>query len=555
MRLLVAFASTLLTRANSRSSSFRLSATSEFVGCPLASCSTAGTRLIGTIPIPTLLPRRAWSWAFPANAPAITGLGCVTNAETVVCSIPLETVGSTWSGLVSLSAIDGSENFNSTAEATVHCDVDSSLEGRGSALPLVSYVGQVVTVSGSSVSLLDASGASEWQHHVGVSCDTNQTFASVSLTNQTLTALEFVAGGLLFTYLADGTPLASLYLRANATMPGYPSAASTAIARFLPHADGIYFPIGSLQPNSGLRAFYVSRFYHCGIDSCAIEGLSIAPSSVIGLIAMEVHSGIVDRMRLPWPNVATPIALPAELAACTPDAPASPTDSPVREILAVAGPLLLSDSTLIVALTCSKGASATHIYAFNVAGDEGAVPLWNASIDTATPPSLLLDPSARRAALADGVIWLTPSGPRGVRIVARHTNKGVLLVDAVLGDVVKAGRSDSCSLISELSADPTLRLELASPPVGGDGPLGEAVVLLPADALAAGGQFVWSGVIAVNTSSVAMGVTPTLLWCSQSQNRIAGAIAVATADSSDARNVSNARIVFVDGSGVHGLEM
>lgn len=469
-------------------------------------------------------------------------------------------MGATWSGLVSLSAVDGSERFNSTAEATVHCDVDSSLEGRGSALPLVSYVGQVVTVSGSSVSLLDASGASEWQHHVSISCDTNFSFASVSLTNQTLTALEFVAGGLLFTYLADGTPLASLYLRANATtnsfvsVAGADSAAGTTGARFLPHADGIYFPIGTLQPNSGLRAYYVARFYVCGVDSCAIEGLSITPSSVIGLAAMEVHSGIVDRMRLPWPNVATQIALPPELAACTPDTPAAPSDSPVREILAVSGPLLLADATLVVALTCSRGTRASHVLAFNVAGDEGAVPLWAVSVNTTLPPSLLLDPSARHATRAAGIIWLTPSEPsHGVRIVAHHTSSGAPLVDAALSDVVRAGSAASCSLVALLSADPTLRLELASPPVGGDGPAGEAVVLLPADALTADGQSAWSGVVAVDTSRAVTGATPTLLWCAQTQGRIAGAIAVATADSRDATNVTNARIVYVDAAGVHGL--
>jgi len=181
---------------------------------------------------------------------------------------------------------------------------------------------------------------------------------------------------------------------------------------------------------------------------------------------MDLHPG-VPRMLLPW---RTRFRLPAELEACTPLAGD-------RETLAIAGPVVFPDQSLLVSALCmnaSTGAleSSLHLFALSVDAPNAAegsqiwatsisVASWWGKTDTALdriePPVLMRDPSD------EGFAFVFAGGPQGDAHALRiNVSSGVAVSEWNLREVFLGSPGPLAQVLQE---DPAARVTLSAPPL------------------------------------------------------------------------------------------
>ena len=175
-------------------------------GCVMAGCNPAGTRVVN-LNLPSRQPSVVWTWRARKDAtfadafsttPVTTLAGCVSNFDAVRCAVPLYRENKTWSGLLGLSALDGSETFTFDGVSTVHCDSDDSWAGVGANLPLLSVRGDAVLFSNDGVALVENSGIPAWAEAMQPQKPCAAPPSSPSFTNSSLPAFVYIVGAEVF---------------------------------------------------------------------------------------------------------------------------------------------------------------------------------------------------------------------------------------------------------------------------------------------------------------------------------------------------------------------
>jgi hypothetical protein len=448
-------------------------------GCGMEGCEP-GRSFLTTLPLPPgpAAPRLLWSLPFPpppdCASTASPSPGCVSQGSLAACSVPLSCNSSGFArGLVGLTA-DGVGTYNYTGPGSGRCSSDASSTGVPSTLPIMDAFGDVVLWDNEGVSLLQ-SGDVEWTWPIDPQSYCGDILSSPSVSNTSRVLFYIGTRAEVFGYYADGVPVASVVLYANATPPTAleegredeaapsrehhaPSSPSHPLSLSVPRADGLAVPIAP-QVSDGIRFLYLCRFFTANVSGGGEEPRPLlVPTPQLILAAMDLHDDGIPRMGTPWQ-----LPIPRGDGVVEGCVPPSAGIFPAREPLYVAGPLLLPTNIVVVALSCNaSGVGAGRRAA--AAGDSnadadagGATTILGLAIDEPQPsfPAVTwtahvsLGPGASAYSLfrdasprAPAALWLAPLD--GDVLTALDGATGHVLASVNVSGLVAGANASAC---------------------------------------------------------------------------------------------------------------
>jgi hypothetical protein len=452
-------------------------------GCSMLGCNPGNTGLSGLF-LPIHSPQSHFS-LFPSreasclnlSANQLTSSGCVSNSGFVTCHYSFHCPNpDSASGIIGFSG-DGEQMWSYSGDGSSQCFNDSSpLRDYGISLsiPAMDIYGDTLIFDTQDVTLLQL-GQVSWIKSIDPISVCGDSLSGVSVSNSSRTMMSISTTAEVFGYYADGVPVASVVLYANATTSSTTSTSPFSNFEYIPPSTGKSIPISS-QVSNGLRFVYVVRYYTC--NTTGEYRPLLTPSSTLRLAAVDLHDDSIPRLQLPFQM---DIPLDPVLQECI---PVSNGRFSGIETITTAGPMLLSNGlSILFALSCMKGDidsknNTAFLYAASIDGKKGDFPkiLWKTSLSVSSLSSsssssssslpFLPFPIVRslvQDAMDDDIVWIVTT--KSSLLAAINQSTGFIQTTLDLNVLLQNTSSTQCSLAGIVSLSPSTIVEFNGQPL------------------------------------------------------------------------------------------
>lgn len=361
--------------------------------------------------------------------PVSSGGGCLSQSISTVCTYPLQCTSTGYSsGILSINSTNGDILYNYTGTGSGRCRSADTSYGYPLTLPIMDAYGDVVTWDNTYVTLL-VSGTVAWTKILEPDALCTDALLSPTVSNTSRLIFGIASTGELFGYYADGVPIASVILYSNITddkendsiihyaeTSGNRKDTNNKVKESF--GNSIIVPISTMPVSNGIRFVYVGRLYkllnpplETTVDNnnnssnekvflssnqpFRDSNTTMVPTNQLSMATMDLHDEGLPRMGLPW-QFSLPVETYPELMYCVPSNRTN--GNTVREILYVAGPVLLSTgNTIIFAVSCNytgiinQSLSSVSTSSLPSSSFSNSMIIFSIGIDTphVTVPSLL----------------------------------------------------------------------------------------------------------------------------------------------------------------------